>query len=298
MRISVAIFMVVQLFASGPALGQQLSTTEQTDLLYSREEEKLARDVYQYLYNQWQLPIFSNIASSEQRHMDAVLSLLNLYGLQDPVGDNGAGIFTDNTLQAFYDELTAQGSASIIAALEAGIYIEELDISDLETFIGYTDQAPLLRVYNNLLKGSNNHLAAFVNTLEAQGGNYPGGSQSGSSKEPGTAVYDPISQSIYIPALDVDSGNGSIQVYDGLLTIVETLPLTLRAVAASSTSRLPNPSLHASFDAVSGELTIQDLQVGSLVLDDVNNTHYTMVLQLDMSDVDAALFSVVSFTAK
>lgn len=298
MRLVVALFALFQMFVSGAALGQQLSATEQNDLLYSREEEKLARDVYKYLYTQWQLPIFSNIASSEQRHMDAVLNLLELYGLGDPVGDNAAGVFTNTTLQGFYDELTAQGSVSIIAALEAGIYIEELDINDLETFIGYTSQPALLRVYNNLLKGSNNHLAAFVNTLEAQGGNYPGGSQSGSSKEPGTAVYDPISQSIYIPALDVDFGNGSTEVYDGLLTIVETLPLTLRAVAASSTSRLPNPSLHASFNATSGELIIQDLQVGSLVLDDVNNTHYTMVLQLDMSDVDAALFSVVSFTAK
>jgi len=39
-------------------------------LTYLREEEKLARDVYIYLNDLWDMRIFKNIAASEQKHMD------------------------------------------------------------------------------------------------------------------------------------------------------------------------------------------------------------------------------------
>ncbi len=298
MKMKVAVVFLLQCLAAYSAFGQTLTSTEERDLLYSREEEKLARDVYQTLFSVWDLPIFNNIAKSEQRHMDAVLSVLTLYNLADPVGSNAVGEFTDPTLQAFYDQLISQGSESITAALEAGIFIEEMDINDLETFLGYTENPAAIRVYSNLLKGSRNHLSAFISALQSQGGSYPGGAQSGSSSSPGTAVYEPISESLYIPALDVDFGSGSIVVYDGLLQIVETLPLTFKAVAANATNRIPNPTVHAAFDGVSGELIIQDLVVGSLTVDSVNDTHYTMTLQLDMTDVDAALFTVTNFAPR
>ena len=57
-----------------------LSATEKESLLYMREEEKLARDVYNAFYDRYGLRVFSNIATSEQAHMDAVLTLLNRYG--------------------------------------------------------------------------------------------------------------------------------------------------------------------------------------------------------------------------
>lgn len=287
------------LLSSVLAYGQGLSTTEMQDLLYSREEEKFARDVYRFLYSQWNLPIFNNIATSEQRHMDAVLVLLNQYGIADPVGSNADGIFVNSALQALYDQLTAQGTASTIAALEVGVSIEELDITDIETAIAQTDEAAIIRVYNNLLKGSNNHLAAFINNLESLGGSYSGGNQAGSSTSPGTAVFEPISQTLYVPAVDIDFGNGEIVVHDALFRLLETLPQTLQAVTATPTpSRQPNPDVHASFSMETGVLTIKDLVVGSLVVEDLNNTHYTMVLQMDLSDFEAALFSVTSLTAK
>ncbi|MDK2464101.1 MAG: DUF2202 domain-containing protein, partial [Candidatus Korarchaeota archaeon] len=54
-----------------------LAEEEIQGLLYMREEEKLARDVYLTLYEKWGLPIFQNIARSEQTHMDAVKTLLD-----------------------------------------------------------------------------------------------------------------------------------------------------------------------------------------------------------------------------
>ncbi|MBN1921912.1 MAG: DUF2202 domain-containing protein [Anaerolineae bacterium] len=148
----------------------ELSDAETAGLLLMREEEKLAQDVYLALYDLWGQPVFQNIASSEATHTAAVLTLLERYGIADPVGDNAAGVFTDPELQALYDDLVAQGSESLIAALRVGAAVEEIDILDLEELSAQTDKADILTVYANLTKGSRNHLRAFVRTLEQRGG--------------------------------------------------------------------------------------------------------------------------------
>jgi hypothetical protein len=53
-----------------------LRDAEISGLLLMREEEKLARDVYKYLGERWNLRVFSNIANSEQTHMDQMAYLL------------------------------------------------------------------------------------------------------------------------------------------------------------------------------------------------------------------------------
>ena len=71
--------------ARGPGAGQNIQTSpslsaeEQDTLLWMREEEKLARDVYSRLYKVWKVRVFTNIAASEQRHMDAILKKIGNY---------------------------------------------------------------------------------------------------------------------------------------------------------------------------------------------------------------------------
>ena len=57
----------------------------------------------------------------------------------------------------------------VYAALEAGAIIEEVDIVDLEEYLARTTADDITRVYENLLRGSRNHLRAFVSRLEALG---------------------------------------------------------------------------------------------------------------------------------
>ena len=141
-----------------------LSATEKESLLYMREEEKLARDVYTAFYDRYGLRVFSNIAASEQAHMDAVLTLLNRYGLADPAAA-APGVFNNDDLQALYDDLIDQGNASLTAALQAAVLIEETDIADLQDGLALTSHADLRAVYNNLLRASQNHLRAFSRQL-------------------------------------------------------------------------------------------------------------------------------------
>jgi hypothetical protein len=143
-----------------------LTAAEIEGLLFMREEEKLARDVYLAFYDQWGLPIFQNIAGSEQTHMDAVLNVMARYGLEDPASGNGPGIFANPDLQALYDQLTDAGSQA--EALRAAAAVEELDIIDLQENLATAESEEVIRVYQKLLAGSENHLRAFVSMLERQ----------------------------------------------------------------------------------------------------------------------------------
>lgn len=143
-----------------------LTSAETKDLLLMREEEKLARDVYLTLYAEWGLRPFSNISKAEQHHMDALLSLLEKYELEDPALDMGE--FSNKKLQKLFDKLVAKGLRSELDALMVSALIEETDIADLLRARKRTDKKDLLEVYENLLGGSERHLNAFVRNIEAR----------------------------------------------------------------------------------------------------------------------------------
>ena len=144
---------------------EPLSDTELAALAFMREEEKLAQDVYLDMYDRWGIPIFVDIAGSEQTHTDVVLRLIEKYGLADPAEGRPRGEFSDASLQGLYDSLTAQGSASLVDALIVGATIEDLDIFDLHRQLALVDNQDITVVFENLQKGSRNHLRAFYTSL-------------------------------------------------------------------------------------------------------------------------------------
>jgi len=146
-----------------------ITASDADGIVFMIEEEKLARDVYLTLGELWGLPIFSNIVLAEETHMDAVLGLVEAYGLVDPVGEHAVGVFVDPDLQALYEDLIATGSESVEAALEVGAVVEEVDIEDLENYLSETVASDVATVYERLLSGSENHLRAFVSQLESNG---------------------------------------------------------------------------------------------------------------------------------
>ena len=149
-----------------------LNEAEYEGLLLMREEEKLARDVYLALYDIWGIRIFSNIAGSEETHMNAVLPLLETYGIVDPIQDDTPGVFTDPMLASLYEQLVSQGSKSLTDAFTVGATIEDLDIKDLQELMAETDREDIDFVYGNLLRGSENHMRSFVGQLARSGESY------------------------------------------------------------------------------------------------------------------------------
>ena len=142
------------------------------DLVFLREEEKLARDVYITLYAEHGLAIFDNISESEQRHMDAVLRLLEARDIPDPVLDDAVGVFQNEVLAGLYTDLVDLGMESALGALTVGATIEDLDLHDLMEMAERTTAGDVLRVYESLTCGSRNHMRAFYGQLVAMGGTY------------------------------------------------------------------------------------------------------------------------------
>ncbi len=150
-----------------PAL-VQLTEQEKSDLLFLREEEKLAHDVYVYAFDLYGLQIFSNISGSESRHISSVADLLSKYGITDPAANLEEGAFTIPELQELYTNLIAKVDISQTDALEVGATIEDLDINDIKQLFLHTTKSDLISVYDNLTCGSRNHLRAFVSQLGGQ----------------------------------------------------------------------------------------------------------------------------------
>jgi hypothetical protein len=159
----------LSLALTGEPFGE-LNALEVEGLLFMAEEEKLAEDVYSALNEKWNLRVFDNIGQAERTHEAAVQTLLERYSLVAPA--RPVGEFSNETLQKLYQNLTERGSLSVEEALRVGAAIEEIDMLDLEERMAQTEREDILLVYSNLMRGSENHLRAFVNNLERQGFEY------------------------------------------------------------------------------------------------------------------------------
>ncbi|WP_020535490.1 DUF2202 domain-containing protein [Lewinella cohaerens] len=151
---------------------EALNSDEIESLFIMREEEKLAHDVYTTLYNKWGVNIFQNIAASELKHTNAVLTLLTKYDLADPVDNNVIGVFSNPIIQDLYDQLVSQGNVSTLEAFKVGATIEDLDIFDLNNWMIKVDNEDISLVYANLTKGSRNHMRSFYSQIISSGGTY------------------------------------------------------------------------------------------------------------------------------
>jgi hypothetical protein len=180
---------------------QTLDAAEIAGLRQMLQDEKLARDVYLAMGYFWNLPIFANIAASEQEHMKFVRLLYTRYNLADPIPSDQIGVFADPFYSYLFNILVVVGSQSLQNALWVGTAIEDLDIDDLLVLAGQTDNKDIRMIYYNLCKGSRNHLRAYYPNLVKWGGSYQAlfidqktFDQIMNSKPEGGVVYDENNQ--------------------------------------------------------------------------------------------------------
>ena len=150
-----------------------LTETQAADLSFTRDEERMALDLYTLFADTWELSgrgvgrdsvtIFSNISDSELTHTTTVLAKLKDYCLPDPAWhmDEGEYIEEHAAIQQLYDGWEADGLVSLAGALQVGIELEQKDIEDLEALIAKDNPADIEQVYVNLCEGSLSHWAAF-----------------------------------------------------------------------------------------------------------------------------------------
>jgi hypothetical protein len=139
-----------------------LTTTQKAQLKYLIEEEKLARDVYTYLAGKVTTRKFSNIARSEQTHMNYVASLLEKYKQTNPTTGKAAGVFVNKDIQALYNTLTAEGGAGQLQAFAVGVKVEQVDIASIKELLLKPMPADVKAALDLMLAASNTHLEAFT----------------------------------------------------------------------------------------------------------------------------------------
>ena len=148
----------------------KLTFEDENALLFMLEEEKLARDTYEYLDELYAINQFSNIKLSEQSHIDAIAGLLDQYNIDYTILPYGE--FENKEMQDLYDQFVEKGQIDALNALEVGATIEDLDIVDLEEFIEATSNTSIISVFESLQCGSRNHLRSFVSAIENSNGTY------------------------------------------------------------------------------------------------------------------------------
>ncbi len=142
-----------------------LTDEQRSNLAYMAEEEKLARDAYTVFSKKYpKTRLFKVISASEQRHMSAIQTLLGRYGIPDPTTGNAIGEFESVELQGMYNDLI-KAATTRTKALQVGVTIEEDDIAELAKASASAEAPDVSRVYSNLTRGSQNHLAAFQSRL-------------------------------------------------------------------------------------------------------------------------------------
>lgn len=142
-----------------------LTSGQKATLASIAEQEKLSRDLYAAFAARYHIPVFTRIATAETRHLDAVRAALAAYGVADPTAGKAAGTFANPEVQARYNHMLKQGTASQDAALRVGQAVEQADINALTNALKGLTAPRLENIYANLLDASRTHLAAFGNWL-------------------------------------------------------------------------------------------------------------------------------------
>ncbi len=154
------------------ALSAGLSEEAAKNLAYSRDEERMARDLYRLIADHYDgARPFANITQSEQRHFDAVGRMLTRYGIDDPAQDKPAGTYASAEIQRLYDGWKDLALTSRAEAHKVGVELETRDIADLKRLAADPSLPDdLSTVYGNLLAGSENHLKAFTAAVDGKTG--------------------------------------------------------------------------------------------------------------------------------
>lgn len=161
--VAVAVPMTSQ--AAEPATVAAADTT--VNLTEMREEERMARDLYTKLAASSKSEVFTRIAASEQRHLEAVERLIEAAGQDADALSDKAGTYSVPELQKLYDEWLKEGSVSAKAAYQVGVELETADIAHLKA-LDTEDGSQTERVVANLLRASEHHLDAFQASLEGK----------------------------------------------------------------------------------------------------------------------------------
>ncbi|MDD2425522.1 MAG: DUF2202 domain-containing protein [Bacteroidales bacterium] len=148
----------------------QLNSDEIEFLYAVREDEKVARDLYNAFFEKFKLKAFENISKAEENHIRAVQLLMDYYEIEYPeMGEYGK--FADPARQQLYDSLLIKGETAL-EAFKVMAQIEEHNIVSYLEVLEDVDNGNIKILIENLEKASENHFKATIRQITALGGKY------------------------------------------------------------------------------------------------------------------------------
>lgn len=148
------------------ATASVLNQTEQADLVYIHEEERVGYNAYQVFASRYSQPVFANLTDSQATQVSTVTGMMSYYKVADTSASLAPGKFSDTTLQTLYND-TINKATSAEHALDAMKDFEEQNLTDLQKAASHTSRADLVRMYTNLEQASRAHISACDNALSA-----------------------------------------------------------------------------------------------------------------------------------
>lgn len=166
-------FTVLLLMFAGNSFSQ-INQSDRDALIYTMQEEKVANNFYTAMQSLYGMNVFENISKAETMHMKHVKTLLDDFGIDNPVTGKyeAAGSFMDAGLEKMYNDMISVGNISVTDALKESAKFEEMDIRDLKAFVESTQNTSIKSTLNMLINASGNHLRAFVKNLRTRGIEY------------------------------------------------------------------------------------------------------------------------------
>lgn len=148
-------------FAASPKpTPTKISARTAYELVYLVELEKLARDIYNYLYlHNKKLVKYKEIAISEQEHMNMVRVALKAKGIKDQSTKLKPGQYSFRTLTEYYNRFISHYDPKI--PYSVGVEVEAEDMNAIDSVKIVVVEKDVLQLLNTLEAQSNLHLKYF-----------------------------------------------------------------------------------------------------------------------------------------
>lgn len=142
-----------------------LSEKEITAITQLIGKEKIAKEVYENFYQQYQNNLFGNIAKRKQKHIDIWKGILSKQNIS--VYENDVVTETENLKNQFISEGTDE-----ISALKTALKIEELNINDIYLVRKNSGKSTIREATKGIECGTRNHLFVYYRVLKEKNGDY------------------------------------------------------------------------------------------------------------------------------
>ncbi len=146
-----------------------LTRYERTALVKLMVNEKLARDVCEVMYQQWETCTFFRMFRTKKRDLGEIKEFLVSHMVPNPIKGYGAGSFPSQRVRELYKGMTLKGQRSLVDAIEVCSSIEKGNVKLISQCLKEVQDAKLRDLLKRLLAESQSHVRMFSGCLRNLG---------------------------------------------------------------------------------------------------------------------------------